>query len=138
MLFHALFFPSNKFYNLLPCYPIPIGSHGPKTLLAYFQNSPRSCSILFIGANFQNTNVGDKFKLQGMARSHPHNLTTISDLSTHAPSWRNPNLTHNPNIASCMHPSPYPSLLLKDYLKHHQTIPLITPAPPPPSSRISL
>jgi hypothetical protein len=49
LLFHALFFSSNKFYNLLPCYLIPIRSHGPKTLLAYFQNSPRYCSILFIG-----------------------------------------------------------------------------------------
>jgi hypothetical protein len=56
MLLHALF--SNKFYNLLPCYPIPIGSYGPKTLVAYF---PKFSKILF------NIFIGQTFKLQMLA-----------------------------------------------------------------------
>jgi hypothetical protein len=47
----CIFSSHQVFYNLLPCYPIPIGPCGPKTLVVHLQNFQKnlvSSSIVLI------------------------------------------------------------------------------------------
>jgi hypothetical protein len=74
----------NFFYNLLPCYPIPIGSYGPKTLLAYFQKFSKILFNIVIGQTFKLQLLVINFYYAIYVKPIPNFLPTSSNLSMHA------------------------------------------------------
>jgi hypothetical protein len=87
MLLHALFL-SNKFDHLLPCYPIPIVSYGPKTLLAYFQKFSMILLNIIIGQTFQLQLLATNFYYANYVKPMPNFLLTPSNPSMHASQYR--------------------------------------------------